>query len=239
LKLKNIYNEGYEMNQKDNPYADYTEWKGWNDDIPFGTLGPIQREKFKQQLCLYKIKFNNISAVELGFGNGGFIKFLLENNSQVIGLERQQGLLLKAQSFGVEVYSRIEDISHKKIDLIVGFDVLEHLSIEELQNFFYYSEKLLADDGVMLFRFPNADSFAGMIAQNGDYTHVTAIGISKLQQLLRPVGLKIKHFEGEILYPRRFFVHGIRKMIRKSVTKITGVGNHYFFSANVIAVIGR
>jgi 2-polyprenyl-3-methyl-5-hydroxy-6-metoxy-1,4-benzoquinol methylase len=227
------------LNKSAKPYIDYTAWKGWDDKSPFGSISPVERECFKYQLDKYNIEYKNINALEIGFGNGGFIKFLLENNSTVTGLEIQEEQLEKAQHLGIETYSLIENIANKKYDLIVGFDVLEHLSITELQNFFSKAESLLAKDGVMFFRFPNADSFAGMIAQNGDYTHITAIGISKLQQLLRPVGLNIIHFDGAILYPKRFFVHGIRALIRKVITKTTGVGNHYFFAGNVVAVVGR
>ena len=227
------------INDQKNDYESYTKWKGWIDNAPFGSLSVEQRLKYKLQLDKYKIIYNKINALEIGFGNGSFITFLQENGCNVTGIEVQNSLLEEAKLKSINVYDNINKINNKKFDLIAGFDVLEHLTIEELKTLFSSLNNILTDNATMIFRFPNVDSFGGMVAQNGDYTHITQIGITKLNQIVTQYGFKILKFEGEITYPRRYIVDSIRWIFRKAFTKLTGFGNNYCFSCNVIAIVVR
>lgn len=152
-------------------------------------------------------------------------------------LEIQASLLEAAKKIGVPVQNSINDVTCGPYDLIVAFDVLEHLTVEELKSFFLKCKSLLKKDGAMLFRFPNAESFAGLGAQRGDFTHITAIAQTKLQQLIEPYGFKIEKFEGEIIYPKKIFVNAIRSVFRYILMKGMGVGSKHFFSTNVVALI--
>jgi hypothetical protein len=91
----------------------------------------------------------------------------------------------------------------------------------------------------MLFRFPNADSFAGMGAQNGDFTHVATIGQKKLQQLVGPTGFRIERFESEIIYPRKVFVGYCTGTISTGIHEIGRNRKSLFFCTNVVAVVKR
>jgi 2-polyprenyl-3-methyl-5-hydroxy-6-metoxy-1,4-benzoquinol methylase len=219
-------------------YTDYSKWKGWLTETPFAQITNVEYKKYKIQLDSLRIPYKNISALEIGYGNGGFLKFLLMNHCNVEGVEIQQPLIDAAKTFGVHAKNSIDDIDGN-FDLIVAFDVLEHLSIVELQNLFEKCKLLLNNDGRMLFRFPNAESFAGLGAQNGDFTHITAIARSKLDQLIRPYGFQITQFDGEIEYPRKPLVNFIRGIFRYLLMKGMGVGSKHFFSTNVVTVIER
>jgi 2-polyprenyl-3-methyl-5-hydroxy-6-metoxy-1,4-benzoquinol methylase len=218
-------------------YADYSTWKGWLTKQPFAELSDNQDKQFQLQLKRFNIPYVDINALEVGYGNGSFIKFLIKNNSKVEGVEIQSTLLEAAEKIGIPVQSSINDVANGPYDLIAAFDVLEHLTIEELQTFFLKCKSVLKNDGVMLFRFPNAESFAGLGAQNGDFTHITAIAQSKLQQLIEPLGFKITSFEGEVIYPKKIVVSAIRCIFRYLLMKGMGVGSKHFFSTNVVAVV--
>lgn len=217
-------------------YSNYSQWKGWLSDTPFGELSDIQHQRYKLQLDKLYIPYKNIKALEIGYGNGGFLKFLVNNNCNVEGIEIQQPLLDAARIFGISAKKSINDIEGS-FDLIVAFDVLEHLTINELQLFFEKCKSLLKKDGCMLFRFPNAESFAGLGAQNGDFTHITALAESKLDQLVKPHGLKILTFQGEAEYPIKPIINFIRGIFRYLLMKGMGVGSKHFFSTNVVAVV--
>ena len=219
-------------------YSDYSKWKGWLTDMPFGELSASQNQKYTLQLDRLHIPYKDIKALEIGYGNGGFLKFLLNNNCNVEGIEIQQPLLDAARIFGIPAKNSINDIEGS-FDLIVAFDVLEHLTIQELQLFFEKCKSLLKEDGSMLFRFPNAESFAGLGAQNGDFTHITAIAESKLDQLVKPHGLKITSFQGEAEYPKKPIINLIRGIFRYLLMKGMGVGSKHFFSTNVVAVVNH
>ena len=209
-------------------YRDYSNWKGWLTQVPFAELNEIQNKKFKLQLERYNIPYKNINALEVGYGNGSFIKFLTINNSKVEGVEIQDSLLEAARQIGVPVQNSLNNVTCDPYDLIVAFDVLEHLTVEELKSFFLRCKSILKKDGVMLFRFPNAESFAGLGAQNGDFTHITAIAQTKLQQIIEPFGFKIEKFEGEIIYPKKIVISVIRSVFRYILMKGMGIGsNHY------------
>jgi 2-polyprenyl-3-methyl-5-hydroxy-6-metoxy-1,4-benzoquinol methylase len=218
-------------------YTDYSSWKGWLTQIPFAELSEVQNIKFKKQLERFHIPYKKINALEIGYGNGSFIKFLKNNDSKVEGIEIQDSLLEAAREFGIPAQRSINDVTCGPYDLIVAFDVLEHLTVEELRSLFHKCKLLLKKDGVMLLRFPNAESFAGLGAQNGDFTHITAIAQTKLQQIIEPYGFKIERFEGELIYPRKNVVHAIRSVFRYILMKGMGVGSGHFFSTNVIALV--
>lgn len=220
-------------------YTDYSDWKGWLTQVPFAELSEDQDKRFKLQLDRFNIPYKQINALEIGYGNGAFIKFMKNNGSKVEGVEIQPSLLEAAKKIGVPVQSSINDVTCGPYDLIVAFDVLEHLTVEQLQSFFQKCKSLLKDDGAMLFRFPNAESFAGLGAQHGDFTHITAIAQTKLQQIIEPCGFKIIKFEGELIYPQKVIVHAIRSVFRYLLMKGMGVGSKHFFSTNVVAFIKK
>jgi 2-polyprenyl-3-methyl-5-hydroxy-6-metoxy-1,4-benzoquinol methylase len=220
-------------------YENYSEWKGWLTQVPFAELSAIDRKRFQLQLDKYRVPYKNINALEIGYGNGSFVRFLLDHGSEVEGVEVQRPLLEAAKARGIPVHSSIDEVEHGPYDLIVAFDVLEHLSIDQLRTLFVKCAQLLKEGGVMFFRFPNADSFAGMGAQNGDFTHITAIGQTKLQQLVEPCGFRIERFDAEVIYPQKAIAHAIRSGFRYLLMKAMGLGNTYFFSCNVVAVVKR
>ena len=218
-------------------YTDYSNWKGWLSEVPFAELTENQNMGFKLQLERFHIPYKNINALEIGYGNGSFIKYLINNNSKIEGVEIQDSLLDAARKINIPVQNSINDVTCGPYDLIVAFDVLEHITAEELKSFFSKCRSLLKEDGVMLFRFPNAESFAGLGAQNGDFTHITAIAQTKLQQIIEPFGFKIEKFEGELIYPRKVIVNAIRSVFRYLLMKGMGVGSKHFFSTNVVALV--
>ncbi|HAT39076.1 class I SAM-dependent methyltransferase [Polynucleobacter necessarius] len=217
-------------------YSDYSQWKGWLTHTPFGELSDLQNQKYKLQLETLNIPYKKIKALEIGFGNGGFLKFLMNSKCMVEGVEIQASLLDAAKAIGIPAKNSIEDIEGS-FELIAAFDVLEHLTINELHLFFKRCKSLLKDDGYMLFRFPNAESFAGLGAQNGDFTHITAIAQSKLDQLIKPHGLEIIAFQGEAEYPKKPIINATRSIFRFILMKGMGIGSKHYFSTNVVAVI--
>ena len=218
-------------------YKNYSDWKGWVSKNPFGYLSNQDETRFKLQLEKININYKKIKVLELGFGNGSFMNFIQKHKSLVHGIEIQENLLTEAKVKGFTVYNSIKNIKEKEYDLIAGFDVLEHMTIDQLQEFFKKSSKIIKKDGFMIFRFPNAESFAGLGAQNGDFTHITAIAKTKLDQIIQPHGLEIVKFEGELIYPNKILISFIRRIFRYLLMKGMGIGSKHFFSTNVIAVL--
>jgi 2-polyprenyl-3-methyl-5-hydroxy-6-metoxy-1,4-benzoquinol methylase len=218
-------------------YDDYARWKmSVNDWGEFFELTESESEEIALQFSKSKILLSNSKVLEVGFGSGKILRWLQDNGCLVEGIEIQENLLQLAKEKKFKVYQNIID-TEGPYDLIVGFDVLEHMSLEQLKELFGQASKKLNPSGRMIFRFPNADSYAGMAAQNGDYTHITLIGQSKLCQIIEAFGLEIESFEGRVDYPVRKIKNMLLKLVRWPLVKIIGFDNPYFFSGNVVAVI--
>lgn len=220
-------------------YENYSDWKGWENNNNFGFLDKQHCLKFKAQFEKLSIQYKFKNVLEIGFGNGEFLHFLKIHSNSVEGVEIQDNLINAANLSGVPAHDDLNKVINKPYDLIFALDVLEHLSIEQIKDLLVKLKDILKDDGKLIFRFPNVDSFMGLSSQNGDYTHITAIGRSKLEQIIFPLDLKIIKYEGAVEWPRNILKGLLRKFLRKSFMKLLGFGNDYFFFGEVIVVIEK
>jgi 2-polyprenyl-3-methyl-5-hydroxy-6-metoxy-1,4-benzoquinol methylase len=218
-------------------YSSYADWKGWLSEKSFFTLTQSEEIHFINQFKKVGIEYKDKRILDFGFGPGNLLKFFFNNNCNIEGVEIQESLLKAAKKYDLNVYASINEISNEKYDIITAIDVLEHMTIEQIKEFLEKASTLLKQNGSLIFRFPNGESPASMPAQNGDYTHLTSIGITKLNQLVEPFGLKIAYYDGEFEKAKMFPLNIIRKFSRYFFSKMTGMGNPYFFYCNVVAVV--
>ncbi len=166
-------------------YAGYSEWKQW-DPSQFMVCGPYERRYYKGELGGLELAGRKI--VELGFGNGGFMRYAMEEGANVGGTELLAEARARATERGARVY--MPDLSDAlaenagNFDLIVAFDVMEHMTREQLLVLFDTLAVLLKSGGHVLARFPNAQSPLGCVTQNGDWTHRSALSAQVLMQIL-------------------------------------------------------
>lgn len=220
-------------------YIGYSQWKLWNSKGYFGELKKTASDCFDGQLSRLQLNLESGEKIcELGFGGGAFLKYCVTKGCKVVGIEIQEDLLSQAKNAGYEVYPDKKALAGR-FDKIFAFDVIEHLTVLEIRDFLEWASNSLANDGALVLRFPNGDSYEGLGAFNGDVTHITFIGKSKLLQLLAPTNLVLERFEGEYLPRKSYLVDGVHKISRALFRMLLGTGNEYFFSANVIAVIRK
>jgi SAM-dependent methyltransferase len=220
-------------------YEDYARWKmSVNDWGEFFDLTDDEAQEIAAQFQTSGVVISNAKVLEIGFGSGKVLRWFHDNECSVEGVEIQEDLIQLAREKNFKAVRHISECVGP-YDLIIGLDVLEHMTLDQLKDLFAHASQKLSPSGKMLFRFPNADSYAGLAAQNGDYTHITAIGQSKLRQIIEPHGFVIESFEGRVDYPVRSIRKFLTKIIRWPMIKIIGFGNPYFFDANLVAVIKR
>jgi 2-polyprenyl-3-methyl-5-hydroxy-6-metoxy-1,4-benzoquinol methylase len=148
--------------------------------------GPYERRYYKGELSGLDLAGRKI--VELGFGNGGFLRYATEEGANVGGTELLAEACARANERGARVY--MPDLSDAlaenagKFDLVVAFDVMEHMTAEQLLALFDTLAALLKSGGHVLARFPNAQSPLGCVTQNGDWTHRSALSAQVLMQIL-------------------------------------------------------
>lgn len=147
------------------------------------------------------------SIVELGCGDGSFIKDLLdEGYKNVQGVEPSKtyefvvGREFISFDYAAQFLERCPEAS---IDVIIALDVFEHIPHEDLKNIFATIKSRLTSKGVVVFRVPNLASPFALINYFGDMSHTTPFTESSIYQLAFNSGLNIEAVHPEpFAYPR-------------------------------------
>ncbi|GAC1375454.1 MAG: hypothetical protein NVSMB40_13410 [Aquirhabdus sp.] len=183
--------------KESNIYESYLVGKNWGED--FGILDDYTRRYYDIELkeVTSNLDNKNIKVLEIGFGNGGFLTYAREKNWDIYGVEINDDLIATAKEKGFKACGSIDFLNDGTFDLIVAFDVLEHILPSDIIEFVNTIKSKLKKDGYFLARFPNGDSPIGMRNQNGDLTHVNAIGSEKIYQISRICNFEIHYLGGE------------------------------------------
>jgi 2-polyprenyl-3-methyl-5-hydroxy-6-metoxy-1,4-benzoquinol methylase len=186
--------------------SDYARWKGW-DPQRFGAVKSRDANYFAWHVArAVGHRRPPLRILEIGFGNGLFLGWARRERHLVAGTEIDAALIALARQAGFEAAMSADDlVAHGPWDLIVGFDVLEHVAPDAMPEFLSRLSRQLAPDGRMLFRFPNGESPFGLVRQYRDETHVHVLGVSRVRQIVAPLGLRVV-CSGELLpwYARRW-----------------------------------
>jgi len=196
----------------------YRKWKNWESGA-FGTLPSHQRAYFRREFSGTRLP-NRARVLEVGFGNGNFLAYARSQGWNVKGVEIDAALVETAREHGFEA-SLGPELPDGTYDLIVAFDVLEHLSKKELESFLRDIRGRLSVGGHFIARFPNGQSPFGLINQFGDITHKTAIGASMARQLASFIGLEIVAIRNQAIWlhsnPTLAFARLLQRGLAKSM----------------------
>lgn len=134
--------------------------------------------------------------LEIGFGEGLFLEWASQSGFNINGIEINHDFYTLAQKKGFKVYlGDLKDVINeleKKYNGIFLFDVLEHMTLEEILDLFYLLKRVLKKNGTILTRSPNGASPFGGFLQHGDATHATVLTGSKIQDIAQLSGLVVK-----------------------------------------------
>ncbi len=217
----------------------YLEWKGW-EEANFAKAGSLETAYFDAELKRSGFTATETSRVlEIGFGNGSFLAYARNKSWNTVGTEVNEFLVRMAKARGLTAIhaDELDTLESSSFDLIVAFDVLEHIPPSGLLAFVQELVTLLRPGGLLLARFPNADSPFGLLNQNGDITHLTAIGLGKVRYLNRELETNLVFFGGQAVP-----LHGgsvtrsLRRMLGLALFKVADAFvNRVFFSNDHIA----
>lgn len=191
---------GYAVRGKRPAYdKTYSLWKSWNES-QFGVLEPFEERYFDKELKRAKCEFPaDTKVLEIGFGNGKFLSYARKKGWSVVGIEANEQLvdLAGKQAFNALNADNLSHIQSGQFDLVVAFDVLEHIPKEDLIGWYFEIHRVLKIGGCFIARFPNGDSPFGLLNQNGDVTHVTSIGSVMARYFATRADMKIVYMGGE------------------------------------------
>ena len=187
----------------------YINWKNWNSDL-FGKTSKLEEAYFGNIIKMLRLK-KSPKILEVGFGNGAFLGYLTKKNFNCEGVESNQNLVNLALKNNYSAYQSFSEIDkNNKYDLIVLFDVIEHIPLENIEDFLKDLSIYLNDSGSIFMRFPNGGSPLGLANQHGDVTHCNIITISKLNYWCYNLNLRVVLSKGDDL--PFIFKHNYLKM---------------------------
>lgn len=210
----------------------YADWKGWNASH-FGVLARGDADYFSREVREIVRRRPVHRVLEIGFGNGVFLSYCRSQGWDVAGTELLPELVEMAKAGGFRAYTadELSQLPDRGFDIIVAFDVFEHVPPDQSIEFLTAISAKLADDGALLLRFPNVDTWIGNPLQYGDVTHVNAIGVLKMQYYAERSGLTIRRLRGA---KRRGFrtsiIHGVHAYTAGVAIKlIAGLAKALYF----------
>ena len=133
--------------------------------------------------------------VDLGCGFGTFVKPAMDAGyTHVAGYDISQEQVDVAHSLGLKNvhHSSIADYFAKgeKVDVIVGLDIIEHFTKDELVEFLVNVKKCLNPGGKAIFRTPNMDAPQTSVYAYGDISHEVFLNKSSALQVTKAVGFR-------------------------------------------------
>jgi 2-polyprenyl-3-methyl-5-hydroxy-6-metoxy-1,4-benzoquinol methylase len=177
------------------PYEGYAQWQGWSD---FLVCEPLYAEYFAAEFRGLALRDKDL--LEIGFGPGRLLGWARAQGARVSGVEVNPWSLDCARRAGIAVpgqdFSALGAELSDTLDLIVAFDVFEHLSHRAIRDHLEAATKTLRAGGVLMLRYPNAQSPFGLPAQHGDASHVSALSRAIIERLCEGLPLATERYAG-------------------------------------------
>lgn len=234
------------------PYARYVRWKGWVEQ-EFGTCDRLNATYFRRELTVSGLHdLAGCRVLEIGFGNGAFAVWAEAQGMAYKGTEVIPALISRAKSRSLDVYDgnvRLGSVvSAGSMDLVVAFDVFEHMLPEELRAHLNEVCNCLRAGGLLLARMPSGDSPFSRSIQHGDLTHRTTLGSSAVGQLAVETGFELLavrepafplHGNGLLSGCRRTAVHLARRLTFPVIATLFMGGGSPVLTPNMVFVLRK
>jgi len=154
--------------------------------------------------------------LDVGCGSGAIVHFAREAGyTRVSGVDRSAEQVAEARRLGIDgvrkgdLHDALSDVPDGSVDLVITFDVIEHLTRRELLDVVDGVYRVIRSGGRWIIHAPNAESpFFGRI-RYGDLTHEQAFTRTSIGQLLFTSG-----FDTVACYEDAPIVHGVASAVR-------------------------
>jgi SAM-dependent methyltransferase len=127
--------------------------------------------------------------IDLGCGTGEFLNYCRKRNRQALGIDSNEVLAKRCKENGLNVHldsvCELSSLKHQHFRYAVCDNVLEHLELAELNQFFDRLETLLSPGGILICIVPGRKGF------KCDPTHKTYVSYELLSDLLKNRNLKL------------------------------------------------
>ena len=158
----------------------------------------------------------NAKIVDLGCGFGTFVKPAIDAGyTNVSGYDISKEQVEVAHSLGIKEVQHlsIEAYFEKResADVVVGLDIIEHFTKDELVDFLQKVKATLKPGGKAIFRTPNMDAPQTSVYAYGDISHEVFLNKSSALQVMKAVGFTAVEVSGGLVYN----TNPVKEFIRK------------------------
>ncbi len=204
----------------------------------------LLEERFRYCIKQNFKKFKKIKILEIGSGSGEFLKLLHKRKINYKGIEVDPRQLEYARSINLNVNNNsINDEKNNTYDLILMFDVLEH--VVDPQKFVRIANKKLKKKGILISYMPNINSLSFKLMGGKHnlvypYEHLNFFNKKSINYLAKKTNFRVKKLETfgldmiDYFFFREFndkadYFSKILKEINETQSYIDaiGEGNHY------------
>lgn len=200
----------------------YEEWKGWSAES-FGVCDRAAALYYAAELRRAGLNPDaRLRVLEIGFGNGTFAGWARSRGYDYTGTELIPALLERGARAGFRVVDgdidrMLAELGSEGIDLVVAFDVIEHMELDAVGGLLDAIRTVLRPGGRFVARVPSGDSPFGRAAFHGDLTHRFAPGSSAVRQLAARHGFDVLEIGAPCLPVRGL---GVRRALRRASVRI-------------------
>jgi len=194
-------------------------------------------------------KSQSANIVDLGCGSGALISLAEKMGyHNVVGVDYSEQQVAAAHALGQDkvrqgdLFEYLKSLPDAELDLVIAFDVIEHLTKNELLVFANEVQRVLKSGGRWILHTPNAESpFFGRI-RYGDYTHELAFTQESIRQLLISLNFsQVSVYEDQpavhgLLSAGRYIVWKLMRMFLSLYLMAETGERHGIFSQNLLAV---
>ena len=180
---------------RDRLYRAYV--RGQDDSYAPRELSQLESgEHYRRRLIARHFPERRDAAIlDLGCGHGNLLHLAHQAGySRAWGVDRSPEQVQEAARLGIagvregDLLETMAAQPDRSLEAMIAFDVLEHLTRDELLDVADHAARVLAPGGRFLLHVPNGGApFGGQILW-GDLTHERAFTPQSLAQLLRPAG---------------------------------------------------
>jgi len=212
-------------------------------------------EREKKQFALEIIPLLNglskgASIFDMGCGSGSMLKALQEKGfSNASGMDISPEQVKIASEMGVLNVTEGDALQfiknqEKQFDLVLGMDIIEHFTKDELVDLLQQIRSTLKPGGMAIFRTPNMDAFLSSVFANGDFTHENYMNASSAQQVCLACGftqvnvlpglMRIENPVKELL--RKIFVNIVKLRFKLYLFATARSSKNVLWSPNMLVV---
>ncbi|MBR9860351.1 class I SAM-dependent methyltransferase [bacterium] len=199
-------------------YENYHSTQVNKAEVNYEQLLQQQSFYYKKELTPFLPKDKNATILDIGCGFGSFISAAKSSGYQnVTGIDLSPEQVEVAHKLNIpEVkLQSAEDwfAENENLDCIVGVDIIEHFTKDELVEFLIQCKKALNPGGSLVFRTPNMDAHFASVYAHADFSHEVFLNKSSAKQVMAACGFHKVEVFPSMIYNRNGLKESLRKIM--------------------------